>query len=103
MLIVISGRVTRDVGLESRSLSKEFQTEIAEMTDAADLMSPLTGVVLFPTILHPDLGPMEDDVTNRKDGDVYVALNIEHARWMNSTTLEKLICLLKTFQYRLRK
>lgn len=90
MLFGIMPRVTLDVSPDSGPLSYAFQTELRPMMDSIQMSSPLTGVVVFPTILNPEIGGfMEDFVKNKKDGSVFIALNISHARWTKASPLEK--------------
>jgi hypothetical protein len=91
MLFVVSGRATPDVAGESDRISKEFQAEIVRMLASVQMTSPLTGIVLFPAILSPDIASMSDDVTyKRSDGSVFVALGISHAKWMTALPAERI-------------
>ena len=79
-----------DVAPDSGPLSNAFQTELRPMMDSIQMSSPLTGVVVFPTILNPSIGgSIEDSVKNKRDSSVWIALNIPHARWMEASPLEK--------------
>ncbi len=67
MLFVISGKVTPDVASESGRISKEFEAEIVRMLASVEMTSPLTGIVLFPTILNPNIASMSDKVTSQAE------------------------------------
>jgi len=91
MLFVISGRVTPDVASESGRISKEFEAEIVRMLASVEMTSPLTGIVLFPTILNPNIASMSDKVTHkRSDGSVFVALGISHGKWTVASPTERI-------------
>jgi len=86
MLFVISGRVTPDVRPEPGRLSKKLEAEIVRMLASVELASPLKSIVLFPTILNPDIASLADSVTyKRNEGSMFVALGIAHAQWLNAS------------------
>jgi hypothetical protein len=104
MLFVISGRVTPDVGLESGRLSKKFQREILRLLLSVELTSSLKGIVLFPTILNPDIASLSDSVTyKRKEGSVFVALEISHAQWINASLGERIDLLANNIRMSVEK
>ena len=41
-------------------------------------------MVLFPTLLSPEISPMPDYVTYKKDGSVFIATNISYERWVSA-------------------
>jgi|RhiMethySRZTD1v2_1073278.scaffolds.fasta_scaffold733652_3 hypothetical protein len=90
MLFAISGRVTQDVSRDAGALSWEFQSEIVRMLEGVRLSSPVTGIILLPTILNPEIASMPDNVTNRRDGGVWVALGLSHAEWVNAAALDRI-------------
>jgi hypothetical protein len=90
ILFTINGKSTKDVSKESSRLELAFQKEIVHRLKGLEISSSLTAISLFPTILDPDIASMPDHVTYRRDGSVYVGLNIDHGRWMGSSALEKI-------------
>lgn len=91
MLFVVSSRVTPDVAAEVGRISKQFETEIVRMLASVEITSPLTGIVLFPTILNPNTALMADNVTYKKgDGSVFVALGTLHVKWVKASPAERI-------------
>lgn len=96
----ISGYTSLDVSEDSRRITNQFQTEIADRLRHMEFDSPLTGLILFPTILDPSIAPIDDYVTNKRDGSVHVGVNIDHTSWITASLDEKVAlfrdCLAKS-------
>jgi hypothetical protein len=92
MDIVIVGKFTVDIGRESILLLKEFQTEIRRMSADVNFRSPISGILLFPTIINPEIiGSMSDYVKFRKsENGVRVATTIPHQKWISASTTERI-------------
>lgn len=84
-LLTISGQTTPDVRSDLRKLALALQAKIENVTRSMTLGSPLTGVVVFPTILNPDIASMPDFITHKRDFSVLVGLNIDHQAWIASS------------------
>ena len=104
MLFVISAASTPDIGLELGILAKVFQGEIMRILEGKRLNSPLRGIVIFPTILKPDIASMTDKVMyKRGDGSVFVSINLPYDQWCASGRPEKIDLLSETLLASLKR
>lgn len=91
MLFVISGKVTRDASLSCHVLAKEFEKEIVTLLSDVEVQSPLDCVLLFPTILDPDIALMPDASSYKKGiKAMYVSRNLSYREWMKSSDSERI-------------
>lgn len=68
----------------------EFRDEVFRLIKNAPFESPLTGVVLFPTILDPLIATMPDTITHkRRDKAYFVSVNIPFALWAEAAPTER--------------
>ena len=93
MQFSVSGRVSKDVSMDVGKLSILFEREIAKVLSTAKIDSPISAIVVFPTILDSSIATMPDFTTHRRDRAVYVGLNIDHTAWSTSNWTEKIALL----------
>src|SRR5262245_2619538 len=104
MLFVISGRATPDVSSESGKLSKRLEAEIMQRMTPDELTSHLKAIVLFPTILNPEIASLPDSVTHkRSEGAMFVALGISHAEWIDASAAGQLDLIARNVRASLEK
>ena len=104
MLFVISGTTTPDVRRDRARLAKRMEAEIARHLSYSDFSSPVSSIVVFPTILNPSIASMPDSVTyNRNDNSVFAAINIPFSTWMEAPFSEQIDLLAENIRSSLEK
>lgn len=89
MLLVISSRVTPDVAPTTSALTKALEAEILQMS--AKIASTLSSIILFPTILDPNVASLKDSVTYKNgERSVFVAVSIPYGRWKNASERDRI-------------
>lgn len=82
---------------EIGSLARQFGNGIDEKIREWTIRSPITGIVVFPKILDPNIAVMPDHLTyKRKEKSVFVGVNIPFATWASSPLARKIEVLAET-------
>jgi hypothetical protein len=104
MKLVISGTFTPDVSRECRALVKDFEKRIRREITEIELASPLEYIVLFPTVLNPDITPLRDRVTFRpKEKAVYVGKSLSHGEWVVASNEARIELMAKNIEGSLKQ
>ena len=89
MYFTISGHTTDDVTEDAAPLSLGFEEGVIQHLKHKKMKSTIFSVVVFPTILDPEVAPSSDSVTYKKDGSVFVTIELDHQRWIEASRIEK--------------
>jgi hypothetical protein len=80
------------VGVDSLDLASWFENDIFSSIKSLIFESPITGIVIFPTIFDEGVGAAPEDYVkyNRNERSVFVGVKIEFATWSSASRQEKL-------------
>jgi hypothetical protein len=83
------------VGIESLDLARWFEDEIFSAIRELSFESPITGIAIFPTIFDSAIASAPKDYLTykKKEGSVFVGLNIDFSSWTSGPREEKLSLL----------
>ena len=72
----------------ARKLSHAFKEEVVRLLKNVRFNSPLSAIVLFPQITKQSSIP--ENITYKRDGAVYVNLNVSYTEWVKSSEAVKI-------------
>jgi hypothetical protein len=80
------------VGVEKGSLASSFEQEIFAAIRNFEFESPITGIVIFPTIFDGAIAPVPPDYVKYKKGEksVFVGMHIDFSSWASASTQVRL-------------
>jgi hypothetical protein len=80
------------VGIESLDLARWFEDEIFSAIRELSFESPITGIAIFPTVFDTAIASAPKDYLTyrKKEGSVFIGLNINFSSWTSGSREEKL-------------
>ncbi|MFA5120973.1 hypothetical protein [Zavarzinia sp.] len=97
-------RPVTTVNIGNGNLSWIFEEKIKFIIDNAEFSSPISGILILPTIIDRNIVPPPPDYVGYKksDNSVSVGLNIDFSLWQRSSELERLALLADNIRDSLR-
>jgi len=98
-------RPVTTVNVAQAELAKMFEDEMLSSSVKMNFLSPISGILILPTIIDKSIAVPPDDYTGyqKADNSISVGINIDFVLWQRSSELERLELLANNIRCSLGK